>query len=383
MPGERRSLTANGRARHSWRSTLLQAPHREVEMCTTGHMLRGLPVLLATCMLQGSFARAETLDELYAKAKDEKSLVIYAGGPVSNYEPLAREFERKFPGLTVSIEGGFSNVLNQKIEQQFKDKKLAADMVLFQTAQDFVRWKSEGRMLAFKPEGSEAIDKSFKDPDGAFVVWYVGTLSYAYNTQHVKPDSAPKSALDFLKPEFRGKMIACYPHDDDATLYLFHTIAKKYGWDYVEKYLANQPNWVQGHLGVSRSVAAGTDLVTLDATTSTILNLKKAGQPVEFVFSEVDPIPIYYSTAGIFKDAPHSNVAKLYLTWVLQAEQQRRIGSFSPRSDVQPPVGLKPLFSYNVANGYRDFVTDTSLIADLRKKFETAIGPIRNAGGVR
>jgi ABC-type Fe3+ transport system substrate-binding protein len=352
-------------------------------MCTTGHMLRGLPVLLATCMLQGSFARAETLDELYAKAKDEKSLVIYAGGPVSNYEPLAREFERKFPGLTVSIEGGFSNVLNQKIEQQFKDKKLAADMVLFQTAQDFVRWKSEGRMLAFKPEGSEAIDKSFKDPDGAFVVWYVGTLSYAYNTQHVKPDSAPKSALDFLKPEFRGKMIACYPHDDDATLYLFHTIAKKYGWDYVEKYLANQPNWVQGHLGVSRSVAAGTDLVTLDATTSTILNLKKAGQPVEFVFSEVDPIPIYYSTAGIFKDAPHSNVAKLYLTWVLQAEQQRRIGSFSPRSDVQPPVGLKPLFSYNVANGYRDFVTDAGLVADLRKKFETAIGPIRNAGGVR
>ncbi len=352
-------------------------------MCTTGHMLRGLPVLLATCMLQGSFARAETLDELYAKAKDEKSLVIYAGGPVSNYEPLAREFERKFPGLTVSIEGGFSNVLNQKIEQQFKDDKLAADMVLFQTAQDFVRWKSEGRMLAFKPDGSDAIDKSFKDPDGAFIVWYVGTLSYAYNTQHVKPDSAPKSALDFLKPEFRGKMIACYPHDDDATLYLFHTIAKKYGWDYVEKYLANQPNWVQGHLSVSRSVAAGTDLVTLDATTSTILNLKKAGQPVEFVFSEADPIPIYYSTAGIFKNAPHPNVAKLYLTWVLQAEQQRRIGSFSPRSDVPPPAGLKPLFSYNVANGYRDFVTNGSLIADLRKKFETAIGPIRNVGGVR
>src|SRR5262245_61461444 len=86
-------------------------------------------------------ARAETLDELYAKAKNEKSLVIYAGGPVSNYEPLAREFEQKFPGLTVAIEGGFSNVLNQKIEQQFKDGKLAADMVLFQTAQDFVRWK--------------------------------------------------------------------------------------------------------------------------------------------------------------------------------------------------------------------------------------------------
>ena len=154
-------------------------------------------------------------------------------------------------------------------------------------------------------------------------------------------------------------------------------------WDYIDKYLANQPNWVQGHLSVSRSVAAGSNLVTLDATTSTILNLKKAGQPVEFVFSEVDPIPIYYSTAGIFKDAPHPNVAKLYLTWVLQPEQQSCIGSYSPRGDVPPVGGLKPLFSYNVANDYRDFVTNASLIADLRKRFEGAIGPIRNVGGVR
>ena len=345
--------------------------------------LRGPAALLAALLPLCAAGHAETLDELYAKAKNERSLVIYAGGPVSNYEPLAREFESRFPGLTVSIEGGFSNVLNQKIEQQFKDQKLQADMVLFQTAQDFVRWKGQGRMLAFKPEGSDAIDATFKDPDGAFIVWYVGTLSYAYNTQQVKPEDAPKSALDFLRPEYRGKMIACYPHDDDATLYLFHTLAQKYGSDYIDKYLANGPNWVQGHLSVSRSVAAGTNLVTLDATTSTILNLKKAGQPIEFVFSQIDPIPVYYSTAGIFKDAPHPNVAKLYLTWVLAPEQQRRIGSFSPRSDVPPPAGLRPLFSHNVANDYRAFVTNDRLLTDLRRRFEAAVGPIRNTGGVR
>jgi ABC-type Fe3+ transport system substrate-binding protein len=114
-----------------------------------------------------------------------------------------------------------------------------------------------------------------------------------------------------------------------------------------------------------------------------VLNLKKAGQPIEFVFSRIDPIPIYYSTAGIFKDAPHPNVAKLYLSWVLAPEQQSRIGSFSSRRDVPPPAGLEPLFSYAVANGYRDFVTDERLLSDLRKRFETAIGPIRNTGGVR
>jgi hypothetical protein len=50
---------------------------------------------------------------------------------------------------------------------------------------------------------------------------------------------------------------------------------------------------------------------------------------------------------------------------------------------VPPPAGLKPLFAYNVVNGYRDFVTDDGLVADLRKRFEAAIGPIRNVGGVR
>src|SRR5262249_27044637 len=126
------------------------------------------------------------------------------------------------------------------------------------------------------------------------------------------------------------------------------------------------------------------NIVTIDATTSTILNLKKAGQPIEYAFSKVDPVPIYYSTAGIFKNALHPNVAKLYMSWILQREQQSRIGTYSSRTDVGPPLPeLKPLFSMKVANGYRDFVTDTAVLTALRKKFEAAIGPVKNTGGVR
>jgi len=332
-----------------------------------------------------SAASSETMDELYTKAKVEKSLVIYAGGPASGYEPLAREFEKKFPGLTVSINGGFSNVLNEKIEQQFKTSKLETDLVLFQTAQDLVRWKGQGRLLNFKPDGTDVIPAIYRDPDGAFIAWRISAIGYAYNTQHVKPENAPKSALDFLKPEFRGKMIACYPFDDDATLYLFYTLMQKYGDDYVDKYLANQPNWVQGHLGVARSIAEGANYVSLDSTHAITLALKKAGQPIELKFSDADSTPVFHVTAGIFKDAPHPNFAKLYLTWLMQPEQQERAGPYSPRPDVLPPAssGLKPLSDMKIANNYREFVTNEALLTSLRKKFEAAIGPIKNAGGVR
>jgi ABC-type Fe3+ transport system substrate-binding protein len=101
------------------------------------------------------------------------------------------------------------------------------------------------------------------------------------------------------------------------------------------------------------------------------------------VFSPVDETPVFTVSAGIFKDAPHPNVAKLYLTWYLAKEQQSRTGVFSPRTDVPPPNGLKPLSEYRLANDYRDFVSDEARLVALRKRFESYTGPVVNKGGVR
>ena len=87
------------------------------------------------------------MDELYAKAKAEGALTLYAAGPTEPHERSAKAFEQRFPGLKVSITGGFSNVLNSRINQQLADKKVEADLVIFQTIQDFVGWKKQGVLL--------------------------------------------------------------------------------------------------------------------------------------------------------------------------------------------------------------------------------------------
>ena len=242
----------------------------------------------STLLLAAAAARAESIDEIYAKAKAEKTLVFYAGGPTAPWEAAAKLFEQKYPGITVSITGGFSNVLDRKIDEQLKAKKLETDMAFFQTVQDFVRWKKQGMLLTFKPDGWGKIALAFKDKDGAFVGVSVNGHPYAYNPQKVAAKDVPKSALDFLKPEFRGKLVACYPQDDDATLYTFDSITKKYGWKYWDRYMANQPNFIQGHLGVARSISAGTDVVTLDTIASISLDEKSAGKPHAIAYSSVD-----------------------------------------------------------------------------------------------
>jgi ABC-type Fe3+ transport system substrate-binding protein len=325
---------------------------------------------------------AESLDDLYQRAKAEGALVFYSGGPVEPYERFAKDFKEKYPGIQVSITGGFSNVLNDRINAQLRDKKLEVDMAFFQTVQDFIAWKQQGRLLNFKPDGYDKIAPVFRDDDGAFTTTLVNTISYAYNSNLVAAADAPRSALDFLKPQFQGKLITVYPADDDATLYLFHTIVQKYGWAYMDKYMAQKPTFMQGHLGVARRVASGEFAATFDAT-STAWRLKRDGQPIEAIFSSEDDTPVFTVTAGIFKDAPHPDAARLFLAWYLSPEQQRRTGVFSARTDVPPPLGLQPLFSYKLANGYKEFVSDEKTLQELRKRYESYTGPVVNVGGVR
>lgn len=329
-------------------------------------------------------AAAESMAELYEKAKREGALVFYAGGPAAPYQKLVAAFEQVYPGVKVSYTGGFSNVLNERIEKQLAAGKVEVDMAFFQTAQDFVGWKKRGVLLNFHADGVDKSMPVFRDADGAFTTAKVTGVAYAYNTRLVAPADVPKSALDFLKPQFAGKIITCYPHDDDATMWAFHVIIQKYGWEWMDRFMANKPNFVQGHLGVARSIASGESLVSFDATTTTVSGLKATGAPIALAFPDEDPMPFFTLTTGIFKDAPHPNAAKLFLNWYMSAEQQAGgIGVFSPRTDVAPPDGFKPLSSYRAALEYRDFVSNEPLMNELRKTFEAYTGPVVNTGGVQ
>src|SRR5260370_7066145 len=60
-------------------------------------------------------SRAETLDQLYEKAKLEKTVVFYAGGPAAPHENPAKEFMQKYPGITVSVPGVLNPPLTHPI----------------------------------------------------------------------------------------------------------------------------------------------------------------------------------------------------------------------------------------------------------------------------
>ncbi|MGB6660905.1 MAG: ABC transporter substrate-binding protein [Xanthobacteraceae bacterium] len=174
-----------------------------------------------------SGAPSAIADDLYAKAKSEGEFAFYVGGPTAPWEARAKIFEERYPGIKVRIGGGFSNVLDQKIDAQLAAGKLEVDAAILQTAADYVRWKKEGRLIAFKPPGFDKMEANFKDADGTFWATMVNVVPYMFNSENVAAADIPNSAMDFLKPQFQGKIVTAYPADDDVTLWVFYHIVQK------------------------------------------------------------------------------------------------------------------------------------------------------------
>ena len=96
-----------------------------------------------------------------------------------SHDRWIKDFEQRFPGVTVAFTGGLSTDLNQRIERQLASATMETDLAILQTIQDFGKWKKAGALLSFKPEGSDAIDPAYKDEDGTFTAVSINTIVYA------------------------------------------------------------------------------------------------------------------------------------------------------------------------------------------------------------
>jgi ABC-type Fe3+ transport system substrate-binding protein len=325
---------------------------------------------------------ADSLDQLYSLAKQEKTLVLWAAGPRAGYERAARAFEQRFSGIAVSLKDGFSNVLNGQIEEQVNTKSVETDLVVLQTIQDLVGWNTRGYLLQFKPEEFDRVRVSMRDRDGAWIALNTNPIFYGYNTESVRLDDIPTSAIDFLKARFKGRLISAYPADDDAALYTFYTVVRKYGWGYMDQYRTQMPKFTQGHLGVARSLASGESWATFDSTVSSTLTVHREGGKVALTGPKDDFLPVFFSAEAILKDAPHPNAAKLFVTWFLSKQWQSQTGLYSSRLDVSAPEGLPRLSDYRLEDRYLEFLMNENL-TELRRRFESYTGPVTNLGGVQ
>ena len=317
-----------------------------------------------------------SLDELHRAALAEGGrLVVYAGGDIPNASAaIEKAFMARFPGMNIRIVTDLSKFHDARIDQQLARGRLECDVAQLQTLHDFDRWKAEGHLLPYKPLDWDAILPEFKDPDGAFLAIGVVVFSNITNTNLISEAEAPRDAPDYLNPKLRGKLVMTFPHDDDAVLFQFDRIVAAYGWEYVDRLVAQDVQWIRGTVPARLVVADGRKVATFTASAPFA---SAPGSSIRFQLPRRDVFQSWGQTAAILREAPHKAAAQLYLSWMSSKEAAAsRATQWSVRRDVAPPGGYGPITQYNTdPQSFRRFMQDRARIERLRTQFEEIIGP--------
>ncbi|WP_166332676.1 ABC transporter substrate-binding protein [Sphingobacterium chungjuense] len=316
------------------------------------------------------------IQRLYRAAIDagETEVTLWGGGSAPMQLDWIRDaWEEAFPEIKINIRVDFSKFLDQEVNQELANNSLTPDVVQIQTITNFPRWKAEGHLENYKPWAWDLIPSDIKDTDGAFTPVYYTSFAIIANRANVS--ALPETYADLLAPEYRDNMMLTYPHDDDAIIFLWKKIIDQYGWEFVDRILEQNPQWVRGPAPQAQ-VRFGNYLASFGTTGLFDTNID-AG--VQFVLPRRDPFVTWGQTAAIFKQTKNKNAAKLYLTWMLSQRIQRDVWfQWSVRTDLPIKAGYDFRTYQNTSPiEYIQFLSDTEAYDEMYRQMEERIGPVQ------
>ena len=317
-------------------------------------------------------AEAARLEGLYAAARAEGgTLTVWAGGDApTQADWIAQAFRKRFPDVPISITVDLSKLHDARIDDALRTGGALPDVTHLQTTHDFERWKAQGVLRPYRPIGFPSFRRAYADPDGAFYPVFFFAFAPTVNPSLIPERETPRGYRDFLRPAYRDSLVLTYPHDDDAVLYVYSRIVRKYGAGYLDELARQNPTFLRGT--AAPAILAERTPYTANLTGS--LARHRVALP------ETDPFLIWPQTGATFRRSPHPAAAELYLSWLTGKEFQSTLATAWPaRTDVPAPAALGTIESHRNADPqeFKRFMRDRRQVAHYQRMMAQAFGPVR------
>jgi len=241
-------------------------------------------------------------------------------------EGMKKEFEAKYPGVTVNfirLSSGeaLTRIRNEKANPQF-------DIWWGGPIDSFIAAKAEGLLEPYKSPGQANIidPKLMMDTDATpqWVGIYVGSIGFATNTKQtaIKP---PTSYEDLIKPEMKGQIAIAHPASSGTSYTFMCSIlqikGEKDGWEYMKKFASNVLIWTKSGAAPGNNVGLGEASVGVVFSHDIVKNIDVDKFPMALSFpSEGTGYEI--GGMGLIKGAKNPELAKAWYDWALEAKTQ-------------------------------------------------------------
>jgi iron(III) transport system substrate-binding protein len=254
--------------------------------------------------------------ELIAAARKEGKIVYYTANFAEVEQVVINAFNKRFPEIKIEMVRAPGGQLITRIKTEAAANKLSADVVNH-SDRALMAEITDLFMDYAPPNAADYRTDVLISPKlwpGVTLGWSIG-----YNTELVK--TPPKSWMDLLKPEYKGKQIGQVIAPSGGTTWTRVMFERQVlGEDYHKKQAALDNVLYPSGAPMSDALVRGE--ISLGPLLYNIVYTKtKDGAPVEAIFP-TEGVPINPYADGIPKTAPHPNAAKLFMNWRLSAEGQ-------------------------------------------------------------
>jgi ABC-type Fe3+ transport system substrate-binding protein len=306
---------------------------------------RGILLALA---LVGISATAEAADPALIEAARKEGKVVWYTTLIVNQavRPLKAAFEKTYPGIELQYARADETPTAAKILEEGVAGRVQAD--IFDGITNMIPLKRARLLASYVPAAAGQYPAELKDPEGYWNALLHYVFTPGINTNLVPKDQAPKTYRDLLDPQWKGKM-AWNPSSIVGAIgfvgNILISMGEQRGMNYLRA-LAQQKvvNVEASSRAILDQVIAGEHpMVLMSFNYHTVISAQK-GAPVDWL--KLEPVPVALDAAGVLKDAPHPNAARLLIEFLTSEHGQRvfQQADYLPTMPSVPPLkpGLRP-----------------------------------------
>lgn len=300
-----------------------------------------LGLALASCLSAVAAPAAESLEQLYEKAKKEGKVTVYAPLSTQTERVLPPAFMKRFPGVTVDHVDGTTDKLIARVLAEQKGGRVIADII--SGALSYLpQIHNMGLVGPIVVPEAEAYPASLKGD--SWVATDVQFYIAGWNTNLVKKGEEPKQYEELANPKWKNNIIG-EPRDFQL---LIGFARRKYNSDekaidLFKRIAANQVEFHRGHSQLIEFLVAGQRATCFTCYSHHFPNRVKKGAPIQPLMTE--GVGEVGGSVMVMKGAPHPNAAQLWARWVVSEEGQKvyaQAGETPAHPKVEPLEKIRP-----------------------------------------
>ncbi|HWQ11202.1 MAG TPA: extracellular solute-binding protein [Roseiflexaceae bacterium] len=291
-----------------------------------------------------------------ASSSPSGELVVYTSRSEALFKPVIEAFNTAYPDVKVTMLTGSNGELAAKLLEERSSPK--ADVLVNSDQLTMLSLASEG---LFAPNDSPAVvslPEDYRAEDGSWVALTLRPRVIMYNTELVTPEELPARMMDLTDPKWKGQ-IGAADSRNGAMLAQLVVMRQELGDEqmraFVQGLVANETEWFSSHTDVRKAVGAGE--LKLGLVNHYYYHLSKAeGAPVGIVYPDQGDgemgLVVNSTNAGILKGAPHPELARLFVDFMLAPEGQKVYAEKNFEYPIVPGVplaeGVPPLSEFKI-----------------------------------